>query len=208
MANSYSCVWKDIVSSTAEIGDEGIKVINLIKAKLGNGEKLDFLTDAWNGDENYKDKYPQLYNLETEKDVKVARRLTSTGTNWNWRRAVREGWEKEELENLQSEIGTKTLSNEADRWWIHAAPGGIFSVRWYRGMLEKTTQEEDNFKYKWDRSIPIKANILNWRLTRGRVPVRVVLAKMGINPQSQFCPFCECDNRQTSTSRVNSFPMY
>ncbi|KAL4575183.1 hypothetical protein LXL04_022025 [Taraxacum kok-saghyz] len=167
IVNSYSCVWKDIVRCNADIGDEGIKVINLIKAKLGNEEKLQFWNDAWNGDENFKSKYPRLYNLETEKSVKVANRMSSIGSNWKWRRTVREGREKEELENIQ--------------------------LRWYLEVLERTVQEDDNFKYRWDRSIPIKANILNWRITCGRIPVRVVLAKMGINSQSQYCPFCESE---------------
>ena len=42
MTNSYSCVWKDIVQGSVDIEDEGKKVINLIKAKLGNGENLHF----------------------------------------------------------------------------------------------------------------------------------------------------------------------
>ncbi|KAL4573554.1 hypothetical protein LXL04_020364 [Taraxacum kok-saghyz] len=162
---------------------EGKKVINMIKAKLGNGEKLQLWNEAWNGEDILKHKYPRLFNLETEKNATVPSRLSINGGNWKWRRTVREGREKEELESLQSEIGKRSLNNEIDRWWIPSSPGDVGEGR----------PRRNRFKYMWDRSIPIKTNILNWRVARGRIPVRIVLAKMGINTQNQNCPFCEIE---------------
>ncbi|KAL4590714.1 hypothetical protein LXL04_003655 [Taraxacum kok-saghyz] len=180
MTNSYPCVWKDIVQCSADMEDEDTKRSWTFGPMHG-------------GDEIFKTKFPRLYNLETEKGAKVVHELPETGNSWKWRRPVREGREKEELQNLQRHIGAKFLNSDRDNWWIPEAPGGMYTVKWYRHVMEKKDQEEEIYNYRWDRSIPIKINILNWRITRGRVPVRTVLAKMGINSLSQFCPFCEND---------------
>ncbi|GKB68686.1 RNA-directed DNA polymerase, eukaryota, reverse transcriptase zinc-binding domain protein [Tanacetum coccineum] len=46
---------------------------------------------------------------------------------------------------------------------------------------------------RWNRAIPIKANVFLWRLALNKLPSRVNLEKKGIDVDSLLCPICNDD---------------
>nr|GFB54266.1 RNA-directed DNA polymerase, eukaryota, reverse transcriptase zinc-binding domain protein [Tanacetum cinerariifolium] len=65
-SRSRSC-WLNIVHEINELEKQGIKLLDHMKVKLGNGDKVIFWEDTWNGDKPFNDLYPRIYALESLK---------------------------------------------------------------------------------------------------------------------------------------------
>ncbi|KAK2659273.1 hypothetical protein Ddye_005806 [Dipteronia dyeriana] len=72
---------------------------------------------------------------------------------------------------------------------------GIFSVASFRKCLEEDPMiNVDDFKFLWQGVSPPKIEIFLWQLLKGRVMVRKVLQRFGLDSSlSIFCPLCDQD---------------
>ncbi|XP_071712326.1 uncharacterized protein [Rutidosis leptorrhynchoides] len=59
-----------------------------------------------------------------------------------------------------------------------------------RKFIDKRILPTDNFKTRWVKELPIKINILMWRVAKDRLHVRSNLALRGIDIQDTSCPIC------------------
>nr|GFC52858.1 RNA-directed DNA polymerase, eukaryota, reverse transcriptase zinc-binding domain protein [Tanacetum cinerariifolium] len=74
---SRSC-WRNIVNEVRILSNQGIKVLDYMRIKLGNGESTAFWDDNWIGGKVLKYSFPRIYALETEKEVTVNSKMSDT----------------------------------------------------------------------------------------------------------------------------------
>ncbi|GJS69973.1 zinc finger, CCHC-type containing protein [Tanacetum coccineum] len=72
-----------------------------------------------------------------------------------------------------------------------------FTVSAMRKHIESFTLSTDAEKIRWNNLIPIKLNILTWRISLDRIPTRSNLDSRGIDLDSISCPVCN-DEIETS----------
>ncbi|GJX37033.1 reverse transcriptase domain, reverse transcriptase zinc-binding domain protein [Tanacetum coccineum] len=76
--------------------------------------------------------------------------------------------------------------------WGQMDMGDKFKVKELTRLAEeKILQVENGYQETiWNKLVPKKVNIFNWRALKGRLPVRVELDRRGIELDSLLCPSC------------------
>ena len=112
----------------------------------------------------------------------------------NWRRPPRGGREEEELINLRSELEVVEFSNQVDCLQWSLTNSGIYTVKSLRSTLDNLILlPSDGDEFKWNKLVPIKVNILFWRVWLNRIPTRLNLQNKGIICPSIMCPLCDLE---------------
>lgn len=102
---------------------------------------------------------------------------------WNWNRELR-GRHLNEFDNLLRWIdGKDPKMHEKDRWVWDFDDDGEFTVKRLKEMIDDKVLGEDGgfLETLWNKTVPRKVNIFMWRLRQEKLPVRVVLGRMGID---------------------------
>ncbi|PWA77908.1 reverse transcriptase zinc-binding domain-containing protein [Artemisia annua] len=77
---------------------------------------------------------------------------------------------------------------------------GNFTVKSARLAIDKKLLISDTKVTRWSKLVPIKVNVMGWRLSIDKLPTRVNLDARGIDILSVLCPVCgECTE---STSHI------
>ncbi|KAL4575164.1 hypothetical protein LXL04_022006 [Taraxacum kok-saghyz] len=163
----------------------------LNNVKIGDGSSTSFWSDRWSEKGVLKDTFPRLYALETDKGCAAKDRCGKEVSEWPRRRRIRDGAEKEEETSMRTMLSNMSLNSSEDKWIIPAAPNGTFSTSWIRGRLEFQKSAGRTSTNLWQKEVPKKINILMWRITNNRIPVREEFSRMGIDVPCTLCPFCE-----------------
>ncbi|KAJ0949930.1 hypothetical protein HanRHA438_Chr01g0043891 [Helianthus annuus] len=109
--NHGSC-WKNIAifEWNYKINGKGLK--SFLKGKVGNPLDMRFWADTWVGNQSSMNRWPHLFNLETNKCCRVADRIVqnqgSHGYNSDWVRAPESITELQECQECQD--------SESDLW--------------------------------------------------------------------------------------------
>ncbi|KAI3721405.1 hypothetical protein L2E82_32415 [Cichorium intybus] len=164
---------------------------------LGNGQDTLFWKDRWCGPVAFKDRFPKLYGIESNKNCLVSERITVTD-GWNtvfgWKRCPRRGGKSKELEGLLQVIVSVNLASSPDKWIWKEDASGLFSVSSLRRFMEnQLVTDDDSWKFSWVNWVPLKVNCFVWRLLQDRLPVAVKLVERGVNLISDICPLCKSD---------------
>ncbi|PWA37768.1 reverse transcriptase domain, Reverse transcriptase zinc-binding domain protein [Artemisia annua] len=87
-------------------------------------------------------------------------------------------------------LDTVQLSSMVDRWdWtLHGM--GSFSVSSAWIFIDKKVLISDGEPTRWCNLIPIKVNIMAWKLSLNKLPTRMNLDARGIDVPSVLCPVC------------------
>nr|GFD57654.1 hypothetical protein [Tanacetum cinerariifolium] len=80
----------------------------------GDGNNIFFWPDTWKGEVPFRDAFPRLFALETDKNVRVADKLVA-GVVSSFRRSVRGGREQQQWLDLTMILATVSLSSVGDR---------------------------------------------------------------------------------------------
>nr|GEX40529.1 hypothetical protein [Tanacetum cinerariifolium] len=62
----------------------GCDILNHIQKKIGNGKDTFFGDDVWLGDILLKYSFPRIYNLEVNKQIDVASKMTQMVLGFRW----------------------------------------------------------------------------------------------------------------------------
>ena len=81
---NISGVWHNIVSAKKEINKVGLQINDIFKINIKSGENTQFWGDKWLGSTSLKEKYPELYNLESRKTCTVADRFYEGSFSGHW----------------------------------------------------------------------------------------------------------------------------
>ncbi|PWA87600.1 Endonuclease/exonuclease/phosphatase [Artemisia annua] len=112
---------------------------------------------------------------------------------WNWRRSIRDGREKEEMESLVCLIQGVELKSGPDGWSWALESSGNFSVKSLRVKLDEKILTLSHEKTRWHPLVPKKVNILVWRADKDSLATRCNLDKRCIDLHLILCPMCEED---------------
>nr|GEX70563.1 reverse transcriptase domain, reverse transcriptase zinc-binding domain protein [Tanacetum cinerariifolium] len=145
--------------------------LTLLKLVLGALEKwvfcasFSFWNDTWLGEQCLKNTFPRLYALEQSKECKVVNRCNMLygSKSRSW------DWRRELRDGHEKDHldGLLYLLCDCD--------------------------PSDEEKIRWNRYLPIKVNILSWRLHLNRLPTRCNLDHYGIDLHTTRCPLCNED---------------
>ncbi|GKC04683.1 RNA-directed DNA polymerase, eukaryota, reverse transcriptase zinc-binding domain protein [Tanacetum coccineum] len=187
----YPSIWLDIVHELELIKKQGIDVINCIHKKLGNRANTVFWDDVWRGDVAFKHMYPRLYAMESCKNVNVATKMSYSSLDYSFRRVPRGGVEQTQYAALLAKVEGVSLVNMKDRWVWSLEGSGDFSVASIRKLIDDKMLPKVSFKTRWSKVVPIKVNVLAWKVRIDGLSTRFNISRRGIDIESILCPICE-----------------
>ncbi|GJU40693.1 RNA-directed DNA polymerase, eukaryota [Tanacetum coccineum] len=182
----WNCILKELNSLSAK----GIDLLALLKKKVGNGANTFFWEDCWINDVPLSRSFPRLYALELKKGITVADKLIDASFVASFRRNPRGGVEEEQLHHLVELVGSISLSPSNDRWAWLLGSSGEFSVHSARTFIDDILLPFVGDVTRWVKVVPIKVNILAWKVCLDKLPTRLNLSLRGIDIPSIICPNC------------------
>nr|GEW54665.1 RNA-directed DNA polymerase, eukaryota [Tanacetum cinerariifolium] len=174
---SYPPTWPSIIQEIGVMQSKGIDILNYIKPKCGNGSSTSFWKDTWRGEIAFKELFPRLYMLENMKDGTVAKKLAHEDLEWSFRRNSRSGSEMQQLDSLKDKIVGVILGNSRDRWTWSLEGSGEFLVSFLRKAIDLIHLPQSGIKTRWIKEVPIKINILAWKVSNDYLPTRTNLSR-------------------------------
>ncbi|GKE45869.1 RNA-directed DNA polymerase, eukaryota [Tanacetum coccineum] len=102
----------------------------------------------------------------------------------------RGGIDQVQMANLLSNLEGLTLPNIHDRWRWSLSGDGEFSVALARNLIDDRTLVVVGSKTRWIKYVPIKVNILTWRIKLNNLPSRLNLSRKGLDLDIISCPSC------------------
>nr|GEV38670.1 RNA-directed DNA polymerase, eukaryota, reverse transcriptase zinc-binding domain protein [Tanacetum cinerariifolium] len=195
---SYSSTWSSIVNEVNMLRNKGIDLLSYMNTKVGNGLDTNFWEDVWMGIENFKTTFPRIYALESNKKHTMASKMNQNDVGFCLRRQARDGVEMEQFRLLTSAIEGVVLPDMNDRWFWSLEGSGEFSVASARKFIDDNRLLGPPQKTRWINVVPIKNNILAWKVQFDFLPTRLNLSRRGIEIQSACCPVCNKEVESTS----------
>ncbi|GJR59837.1 RNA-directed DNA polymerase, eukaryota [Tanacetum coccineum] len=187
---SYSSTWLSIVNEVNKMRNNGIDLLKYMKIQVGNGLNTKFWEDVWMGNKNFKTSFPRIYALESDKNLTVAAKMAHNDTAFSLRRHPRDGVEMEQFRALSIVIEGVLLHDMVDRWKWTLEGSGEFSVASARKFIDDSRLIGSPQKTRWIKMVPIKVNILAWKIQFDLLPTRLNLSRRGIEIQNICCPVC------------------
>ncbi|KAL8494410.1 hypothetical protein ACS0TY_025280 [Phlomoides rotata] len=159
---------------------------------MGNGMSTYFWYDKWVGESSFRESFPRLYSLCTNKEVKVGESGCWVDDIWqwslSWRRDLR-SWEMDSVAQLWYSLESVHLQVSVDDLWTWTLTndGQYTTQSAYQCQVVQvpatSIQSEDTYKALsriWNKLTPSKFSGLAWRILRCRLPTRSALKKRNI----------------------------
>lgn len=165
-------------------------LLSFCKKKLGDGCDTQFWNEIWIGDQTLKIRFPRLFALETNKLITVAERKRQGIDLASFRRHPRGGVESTQWEEMLELLDSVQLTSMVDRWAWTLHGTGSFTVSSARVFIDNKVLITDGEPTRWCKLIPIKVNIMAWRLSLNKLPTRMNLDARGIDVPSVLRLIC------------------
>ncbi|KAL4583053.1 hypothetical protein LXL04_007617 [Taraxacum kok-saghyz] len=166
----------------------------LFHRSVGRGNLTSFWLESWAGPVALKEKYPQLYALDSIKHCLVMDRFQISGGegifSWEWSRPPGSASELAEFVACCGEVSTFGFSPSSDKWIWGGYPTGTFSVRSLRSLWVSNTFSSLDYVHNWNNLVPLKLNFFGWRAVLNRLPSKTELIKRGVALSSSVCGTC------------------
>ncbi|GKC56102.1 RNA-directed DNA polymerase, eukaryota, reverse transcriptase zinc-binding domain protein, partial [Tanacetum coccineum] len=150
-----------ITSEVCNLRMKGIDLMKFLNKKVGNGSNTSFWEEIWRGDKSFKVTFPRVFALESDKKIDVATKMR------------------------QNDLG---FSLRLPRVWLSSS--GEFTVASVRKLIDDRRLGGSNHKTRWICTVPIKINIMAWKVRSDYLPTRLNISRRGIEIQSIMCPCC------------------
>ncbi|GKE12068.1 RNA-directed DNA polymerase, eukaryota [Tanacetum coccineum] len=150
-----------------------------------------FWDDVWIGDTTLKEQYPKVYALETCKSISVANKLAHSNVEVSLRRPPRGGVELHQYNNLSSRLDSIQLPMIQDRWVWSLGGTWEFTTTSARKFIDDKRLPKASYNTRWVKAIPIKVNVLAWRIGLNKLPTRLNLSMRGLDTDSISCLICD-----------------
>ncbi|GJX79422.1 RNA-directed DNA polymerase, eukaryota [Tanacetum coccineum] len=173
---SRSC-WRDIINEVRKLKDQGINMRDFMYIKVGNGETTKFWDDIWIGSKPLKLLFPRIYALDNIKDASICMKLNEPSLDNNFRRSIRGGIEQSQFKKLTDLLIPIVLNPCPDRWFWSLEGSGEFSVASIRRFIDDQRLLTVDSKTLWIKSVPIKVNILAWKIKLEALPTRFNISR-------------------------------
>ncbi|KAL4301914.1 hypothetical protein GQ457_10G019110 [Hibiscus cannabinus] len=181
-----SWIWKGILKKACCEDSFGLCFRANLSVQVGDGKHILFWDDVWLGNSFLKDQFPRFYALSCNKSGKVADFGRKIGARWVWHIPLRRGLFDRELpywQEFMSRLNTfqSSVSGHDWVWWLGSSDGS-FSVKSLKklviGPLPPSNFWDD---FVWIGFAPPKVELFVWLGMLERIPVKVELAKRGVN---------------------------
>nr|GEX19472.1 RNA-directed DNA polymerase, eukaryota [Tanacetum cinerariifolium] len=159
-----SC-WLAIVDEVRALHKKGVYVFDFMNLKLGNGEMVKFWLDRWFEGGILKDLFPRMFALENMKETQFSK-----------------------LVELVQSISLMPIN---DPWVWNLESSGEFSVASIRRIIDELCFLNIGDTTRWVKYVPIKVNIIAWKIKCDVLPTRMNLSRSGIDIQAISCPICD-----------------
>ena len=188
--SGHSSIWLRVVSEFDRLATQGMDFYCHMTKKIGNGSNTLFWEDIWRGDKKLMHKFPRLYALENNKRVDVASKLAQDCWDSSFRCLLRGGYEAHQFCTLKMLLEGVLLNDSCDRWSWGLTSSGDFSVASIRKAIDDKRLPNVSSKTRWVKEVPIKVNILAWKVKMDGLPTRLKLSYRGLDINSILCPVC------------------
>ncbi|GKD15339.1 hypothetical protein Tco_1199746 [Tanacetum coccineum] len=99
-------------------------------------------------------------------------KLRQSSYEFSFRRSPRGGLEEEQYNGSCSMILDISLPNMCDHWFWSLDGSSEFSVRSVRCLIDDALLPKSDTPTRWVKLIPIKVNVLAWKICFDRMPIR------------------------------------
>ncbi|KAJ0878597.1 putative RNA-directed DNA polymerase [Helianthus annuus] len=189
--------WSNICNIINKVFIDNKPLRRFFKGEVGSGVDIYFWLDPWIAEEPLKDLFPLLFRLETVKNCSVSDRLAG-GICWLWSSDPEGVEEIQELASLSGLISSVVLRSSRDKWRWSGDASGLFTVKSVKHLLVRGRCDPEFFVLDWSNWIPIKHNILAWRIVLNRIPTYDALLARSIVSQPGTCPLCGDEDESVS----------
>ncbi|GJS12396.1 RNA-directed DNA polymerase, eukaryota, reverse transcriptase zinc-binding domain protein [Tanacetum coccineum] len=184
--------WSYIVNEAKALEIQGVNVLDNMHLKLGDGTTSLFWKDNWSGKGSLKTMYHRLYSHENQKKVSVRSKMNDISLVHSFHHVVwGRGVEQSQFDALSSLVRSINLVPMCDRWVWTLESSGIFSVASIRKIIDGNRLATSTSKTRWIKYVPIKANVLAWKVKMDALPTRFNISRRGIVIPSLTCPTCD-----------------
>ncbi|GKB40143.1 hypothetical protein Tco_0885085 [Tanacetum coccineum] len=97
------------------------------------------------------------------------------------RRSPRDGTELEQFSELKANIDGVQLPLIKDRWCWSLTSLGVFSVASVRKYIDDHQVIGSTSKTRWVKAVPIKINVMAWKVRFDFIPIRLNLSRRGLD---------------------------
>ncbi|GJW75101.1 RNA-directed DNA polymerase, eukaryota, reverse transcriptase zinc-binding domain protein, partial [Tanacetum coccineum] len=187
---SYPSIWLDIVKEVDLLKKRGLNLLSFVNKKVGNGSDTLFWEETWHGNVAFKFLFPRAYALESCKNIDVASKLSQNSLAFTFRREPRGGVEQDQFDSLKAMVEGTSLVNIRDRWIWSSQSSGDFTIASIRKLIDEFTLSEVSSSTRWIKAVPIKVNVLAWKIKLDNLPTRLNISRRGMDIDSILCPTC------------------
>ncbi|GJR10023.1 RNA-directed DNA polymerase, eukaryota [Tanacetum coccineum] len=173
-------------------------VSDYIRLKLGNGENTRFWVDNWYEGGVIKELFPRMFALELNKNATVSSKLNASSLDNSFRRKARSEIEEMQLNSLAEISRMTTLVPCEDRYVWTLESDGVFSVASIRKEIDGNRFQDVSLPTRWVKSVPIKVNIIAWKVKSNALPTRFNISRRGMDIDSIVCPICNAGVESTN----------
>ncbi|GJX92153.1 RNA-directed DNA polymerase, eukaryota [Tanacetum coccineum] len=194
--SSKSSTWIECVKGMIQLNKNGVDFMSFVSKRVGDGDKTMFWLDPWLDGKLLKNDYPRLFALEGRKEVSVGHKLVNG--LYSRFRIDPGGVESSQMEDLHKITHFVKLTTNPDCWVWSLNPSGLFSVASARKFIEEQLSICSGTPTRWIKLVPIKVNILAWRLALDKLPTRLTMSLRGLELPSIHFPVCNSNVESTS----------
>ncbi|GJS72804.1 RNA-directed DNA polymerase, eukaryota [Tanacetum coccineum] len=113
-------------------------------------------------------------------------------------RKARSGIEEMQLNSLAEISRMTTLVPCEDRYVWTLESDGVFSVASIRKEIDGNRFQDVSLPTRWVKSVPIKVNIIAWKVKFNALPTRFNISHRGMDIDSIVCPICNAGVESTN----------
>ncbi|GJT98055.1 RNA-directed DNA polymerase, eukaryota [Tanacetum coccineum] len=157
-----------------------------------------FWVDNWYEGGVIKELFPRMFALELNKNATVSLKLNVSSLDNSFRRKARSGIEEMQLNSLAEISRMTTLVPCEDRYVWTLESDGVFSVASIRKEIDGNRFQDVSLPTRWVKSVPIKMNIIAWKVKSNALPTRFNISRRGMDIDSIVCPICNAGVESTN----------
>ncbi|GJU99255.1 RNA-directed DNA polymerase, eukaryota [Tanacetum coccineum] len=179
-------------------------LVNPITSILNVRQIMRKISSWWNIDYSDVNSYEEwrvwLVSIRIQSNLKGVLEGCILCSNSSFRRIPRGGIEQNQFDSLVELVRSVTIVPSADRWNWNLESTGIFSVASARRRIDEICLPNIGEETRWVKCVPIKINVLAWKIKTDALPTRFNISRRGIDIQDMSCPIC--DNAIESTDHL------
>ncbi|GJR76646.1 RNA-directed DNA polymerase, eukaryota [Tanacetum coccineum] len=131
-----------------------------------------------------------MFALELNKNATVSSKLNASSLDNSFREKARSGIEEMQLNSLVEISRMTTLVPCEDHYVWTFESDGVFSVASIRKEIDGNRFQDVSLPTRWVKSVPIKVNIIAWKVKSNALPTRFNISRRGMDIDSIVCPIC------------------